>query len=244
MSNGRGVSIKEIAAVAQGGAAYNPRQLEEDNAMVKLASDMQWAMMQGNATNTPSADATTEKGIYNALAFDGFRGVTGSVGAFSANNAVQVDQGSLNILESIQNCAATQAQNGGRPSLAFLSINSKQLLDTEQQNNRVYMEQTTDIIPGLSANQIVFANGKIVLCPVPGSSIGTYLRTSDSKSVEDIYVLDERGIWIRWLYSESWTVLQIPSGVDGKLSDRIIIFGMMGLQQAMPIYSGKVRRTV
>lgn len=213
--------------------------------MVKLASDAQWAMMQGNATNSSgSPSASNELGAYNALAFDGFRGVTGSVGAFSGNNAVQVDQGSLNMLESMQSCAAAQAQNGGRPSLAFMTINSKQLLDTEQQNNRVYMEQTTEIIPGLTANQIVFANGKIVICPVPGSSIGQYNRTSDSKLVEDIYILDERGIWIRWLYSETWTVLQIPSGVDGVLSDRVIIFGLFGLQQAMPIYSGKVRRVV
>lgn len=243
LGNGRGVSIKEIAAVAQGGAPYNPRELEESNAMYKLASDAQWAMCQGNATNS-SGTATQEAALYNALAFDGFRGVTGSVGAFSANNATQVDQGSLNILESLQSCANSIAQNGGRPSLVVCSITSKGLLDTEQQNNRIYIEQTTDIIPGVTANQIQAANGKLVVAPVPGNSIGQYNRTSDSKLVEDYYVLDERGLKMRWLYSESFTVLQIPSGVDAVLSDRIIIFAMMGLQQAMPIFSGKVRRVV
>ncbi len=243
LGNGRGVSIKEIAAVAQGGAPYNPRELEQENAMDKLAADAQWALMQGNATNA-GGTAANEGGPYNALAFDGFRGVTGGYGAFSGNGAVKIDIGSLNILESIQNCAATIAQSGGKPSIAYMSINSKQYLDIEQQNNRYYVEDKSEIIPGVSANQITFANGSIVICPVPGDSIGTYNRTSDNVLVEDIYVLDERGIKIRWLYSESFTVLQIPSGVDGVLSDRVIVFGMFGLQQAMPIFSGKCRRAV
>lgn len=243
LGNGRGVSIKEIAAVAAGGAPYNPRELEEQNAMAKLAADAQWAMCQGNATNA-AGTSTNEEGTYNALAYDGFRGVTGSTGAFSANGATQIDMGALNILESLQSGANTIAQNGGRPSLVVCSILSKGLLDTEQQNNKIYMEQTTEIIPGLTTNQIQYAYGRLALAPVPGDSIGQYDRTSDSKLVEDFYILDERGIKIRWLYSEGFTVLQIPSGVDGVLSDRIIIFGLYGLQQAMPVFTGKVRRVV
>lgn len=243
LADGRGVSFKEIAAVAQGGAGYNPRELEEESAMTKLASDAQWAMMQGNATNSSgSPSSSNEYGAYNALAYDGFRGVTGSVGAFSANNATQVDIGSANILESLQTCATKLAQQGGRPNLAFLSFNYKQALDIEQQDNKRYMDNTVEIIPGVDCNQFQFSNGRVLLVPVPGTSIGQYLRTSDSANVEDAYVVDQRGINIRWLYSESFTVLQIPSGVDGVLSERCIIFGMYGLQQAMPIFSGKVRR--
>ena len=70
--------------------------------MVKLASDIQYFILQGNASNSPSADATTEKGKYNQYGIDGFRGVLGSVGAFAGNNATQVDVASLNITESLR----------------------------------------------------------------------------------------------------------------------------------------------
>lgn len=221
MANGRGVSLKEIAAVAQGGASYNPQEIESQGAMTKLASDAQWAMMQGNATNTPSADATTEKGIYNALAFDGYRGVLGGVGAFAGNGAYQLDVSSLNMLETLQTVAVHGASNGGNPTLVLLSMLAKQALDVEQENNVRYNSQLNDLIPGVKCNAITYANGSLDLAPLPGNSIGTYLRTSDGVSVEDMYVLDESTIKIRWLYSPDFVVMQIPSGVDGQLSDRV-----------------------
>ncbi len=223
MANGRGVSLKEIAAVAQGGAAYNPQEIESQNAMTKLARDAQWALFQGNATNTPSADATTEKGIYNALAFDGFRGVIGSTGAFSANNAIQLD------------------------ILVAMSITAKQYLDIEQQDNVRYTTMLADLVPGVKCNTVTYAQGELAITAVPGNSIGTYLRTSDSVSVEDIYVIDESGVKVRWLYSPDWTVLQFPTGIGAgnfELSDRIAIFGLYGLEIANPVFQGKARRTV
>jgi len=247
MANGRGVSLKEIAAVAQGGAAYNPQEIESQNAMTKLARDAQWALFQGNATNTPSADATTEKGIYNALAFDGFRGVIGSTGAFSANNAIQLDIANLNMLESIQTVAATSANNGGDPTLVAMSITAKQYLDIEQQDNVRYTTMLADLVPGVKCNTVTYAQGELAITAVPGNSIGTYLRTSDSVSVEDIYVIDESGVKVRWLYSPDWTVLQFPTGIGAgnfELSDRIAIFGLYGLEIANPVFQGKARRTV
>lgn len=240
-ATGRGVSFKELAAVAQGGAPYDPQKTELANGMVKLATDVQYTLFQGNATNS-SGTGSQEAGLYNANAFDGFRGVFGSAGSFSSNNAIQADVSTLNMLESIQFVAAKAANNGGMPSAVFMSMNSKQALDTEQQSNQRYNDANTEIIPGVRVNSIMWANGSLAIIPVPGNMIGTYNRTSDSALVEDIYVVDESTVTIRWLFSPSFTVLQIPSGVDGILSERYIIFAMYGMELPAPLFNGKVRR--
>jgi hypothetical protein len=212
--------------------------------MVKLAQDIQYFILQGNASNTPSADATTEKGKYNANGFDGFRGVLGSVGSFAGNGATQVDVSSLNITESLRFGATQAANNGGTPKLAFMSLNSKQAFDDEQMSNVRYDASANlrDLIPGTRVSSLTYSEDELLIIPFPGSTGGTYNRTSDSALVEDIYILDEDHIAIPWLYSESFTVLQIPSGVDGVLSSRWIIFGMFGLEIAAPSFCTKVRR--
>ncbi len=242
-AQGRGVSLKELAAVGQGGAPYDPMKQEMADAIVRLATDIQYTIMQGNASNSGGL-STNEQGVYNANGFDGFRGTLGSVGSFSANNAIQADVSSLNLLESIQFVAARAANNGGMPSAVLLSMNSKQALDTEQQNNRRYNDDTVEIIPGVRVTQIAFANGNLAVIPVPGNMIGTYNRTSDSALVEDIYIVDESATKLRWLYDEGFTVLQIPMGADASttLSERYLVFAMYGLEIAAPLFCGKVRR--
>lgn len=241
-ATGRGVSIKEMAAVQAGGAPYDPQKTEMANGMIKLAMDVQGTIFQGNASTSGGAGASTELGVYNANGFDGVRSILGSVGTYSGNNAIQVDMGSLNMLESLQSVSAKAANNGGMPSIAIMSMAAKQALDTEQQNNQRYSNDMVEIVPGVRASKVAWANGELTILPVPGTSIGTYTRTSDNATVEDIYVLDEQMLTLRWLYSESFTVLQIPSGVDGQLSNRFLIFGMFGLEVAAPLFCGKVRR--
>ena len=242
-ATGRGVGIKELAAVSAGGAPYDPMRTEMSNGMVKLAQDIQYTIFTGNASNA-TGTAANEGGLYNANAFDGFRGVFGSYSSFSSNNAIQIDQGSLNLLESIQTLASKIANNGGRPSLVFAGMNSKQALDIEQQGNRRYNDNLVDIIPGVRANSVAWANGEMPVVPIPGNTMGQYNRSSDGALVEDIYVLSEDTVTMRWLFSESFTVLQIPSGVDSVLSERYIIFGMFGMETAAPLFNGKVRRQV
>jgi hypothetical protein len=241
-AQGRGVGIKEEAAVRQGGVDYKPLSVEMSSAMTRLASDIQWQMFQGNFTNSSGQTASTEGGAYNNLGFDGLRGVTGSVGSFSSNSAVQVDVGSLNITESLKLVAAKEANNGGFPDLAVLGMLAKDALDTEQMPNQRWNDNVTEIVPGVSVTSVNWANGKLKILPVPGSTLGTYNRTSDSALVEDMYVFDSSKIMLRWLYSETMTVLEIPSGVDGQLSNRVICFFMYGLEQAAPPFSGKARR--
>lgn len=238
----RGVSIKELAAVQAGGAPYDPQKTEMANGMIKMAFDVQGTIFQGNASTSTGAGANTELGPYNSLGFDGLRPILGSQGIYAGNNAIQVDIGALNILESLQAAAAQAANNGGRPSLVVMSMNAKQAFDTEQQSNQRYMNDRREILPGVRVNRMAWADGDLDILPVPGSSIGTYTRASDGATVEDIYVIDERTLTLRWLYSENFTVLQIPTGVDGTLSNRFIIFGMWGMEMAAPLFNAKVRR--
>lgn len=66
-------------------------------------------------------------------------------------------------------------------------------------------------------------NGELIILPIPGNTLGAYNRASDNALVEDIYILDDATNTVRWLYSEGLTVLQIPTGVDGFLSERYIV---------------------
>ncbi len=242
-ATGRGVTIKESAAVAQGGSPYDPSKTEMSNGMLKLALDMQYMFLQGNASNA-GGTLTQEAGLYNANGIDGFRGTLGSVSAFSANNAIQADISSLNITESFRFGATKGANAGGDPSLAFMSLNSKQAFDDEQNTNVRYdgSQNMTELIPGVRVSKLTYSNGELAIVALPGNTMGTYTRTSDSALVEDMYFVDERALCIRWLYSENFTVLQIPSGVDGVLSERWIIFMMAGLEIAAPSFMGKIRR--
>jgi hypothetical protein len=239
---GRGVSFKEIAAVRAGGSPYDVHNVEMGMGMIQLAQDVQYFLMQGNASNSGGAGLSTEEGAYNTLGFDGFRGVIGSQGTFSGNNAIQIDIGSLNIYESIQNAAAKARNNGGHPDTLFCSLNFKQALDTEQQGNKRYNDSAAEISPGVNVNTVVYADGVVRIIAIPGTTMGTYTRASDSATVEDAYLLDFSTVYMPWLYSEGWTVLQIPSGVDGVLSERWIVFGMYGLTLIAPAFYAKIRR--
>ncbi len=241
MANGRGVSFLESAAVRAGGAPYDPAKNELSSATITLAKGIQTLIFQGNATNT-SGQANQEAGLYYANFFDGFRGVIGSVGSFAGNGAVQLDQGAKNVTAQIRAAATATYNNGGSPSLAVMSSTAKQAVDDENAGNQRYNDDQVDIIPGVRANRLTWSEGTLDVLGVPGSTIGTYNRTSDGANVEDVYVLDEDALILRWLFAPDFTVLQIPSGVDSVLSERWIVFTMQGLQIAAPLFEAKVRR--
>jgi hypothetical protein len=212
------------------------------NGMTRLATDIQWQMFTGDATTSSGAGAATELGTYNSIGFDGMRQILGSQGLYTGNNAIQLDQGGQNMLESLQTVATRGGDAGGMPDLAFMSLRAKQALDEEQQDKRWYTDSKTEVTPGLKVNQIQAANGLLDLVPIPGVTMGSYYRASDGALVEDMYVLQSEYVTLRYLFSDSFTVLEIPSGVDSVLSNRYIVFFMAGLEIAAPLFMGKVRR--
>ena len=241
-ATGRGVSFKEQAAVAQGGANYNPLAIELANGMVVLARDIQYTMFAQTSTFATGTTAN-EGGNYNTNGFDGLRVILGSVSGsnYSANSAIQTEVGTLNITETTKFVASKGANAGGNPDLVLLSMVAKDAMDTENMNNRRYNEGT-EINAGLKVNQLQAANGMLDILPVPGTTIGSYASPITGSTVEDIYVLDSNTIGLVWLYADNFTVLEIPSGVDSQLSSRYIVFCMYGLEVAAPLFCGKARR--
>lgn len=238
-AQGRGVGLKEIAAVSAGGVNYDPMGLEMANAMIRLAQDVQTVMFQGNYSNA-GGTAAQEVGFFNNLGFDGLRAQLGNAGSFSGNGAVVLDQGGLNVTESLMTAAAKIANNGGSPSVIVMSMNSKQALDIEIMG--AYRQNGLSSPIGTVAGTVNWANGSLNVLAVPGQTMGTYNRSTDNATVEDIYLLDESTLQVRYLYNDGFNVLQIPTGVDGYLSMRYIVFGMFGLEIAAPLFNGKVRR--
>lgn len=239
---GRGVSFKEQAAVTAGGVNYNPLAVELANGMTRLATDVQYTLF---AQTSSFATGTTanEGGNFNANAFDGLRIIIGSVATsnYATNGAIQADVGTLNITETIKFLAAKGANAGGNPDLVFLSMVSKDALDTENMNNKRYNDKEV-VSAGLTVNQLMAANGLLDIVPVPGTTMGSYTSPTTGATVEDIYALDSATICLRWLYADNFTVLEIPSGVDSQLSSRYIVFCMYGLEVAAPLWCGKARR--
>lgn len=243
LGTGRGVTFKEMAATVAGGGTVQPLETELRNGIIALARDAQFYLFQGNATNTSSTTTTSEGGAYNSITIDGLRGVTGSVGSFAGNGAVQIDQIALTLTDSLIAAASRLADNGGTAKLALMTKRAKAALDTENNGNKRYNDAMTDVVAGVRANTIACVDGDVPVLSVPGNTIGAYVSPTTGAYVEDVYVLDTDHITRRWLYSPTFTVLEIPSGVDGILSSRYLVFVMFGNELAAPPFLSKIRRT-
>lgn len=240
---GRGVTFKEMAAVQAGGGTVQPLETELKNGIIALARDAQFYMFAGNASNSGSTSQQSEGGAYNAITIDGFRPVVGSYGTFAGNGAIQIDQIALTLTDSIKAGAARIEDNGGSAGCVVGTARAKDALDAENGGNKRYNDAMTEVVAGVRVNSVACVGGDVPFMTVPGGTLGTYTSPVTGNLVEDIYVLDLDHIVRRWLYSPTFTVLEIPSGVDGILSSRYLIFIMFGLEQAAPVFCAKVRRT-
>lgn len=244
----RGISLKEMYAVRQSGMTYSPEGEEMMAGTIRLRALLQRMLLTGNASTSAGAGAATELGAYNAAFFDGLRMITGGLGAHNAS-AVRVDQdqttkgGPFTLTQAINLAAAQQIDNGGEPSVILCSATAKNALMNEQEGKQ--RTDTAELIPGVQVQTVTTVAGDLPVVMIPGgaAAVGTYNRTSDSALVEDLYILDESSIYVRWLGSEDINVLEIPAGVDGKLSRRFILFGLFGLQVVDDgLFQAKVRR--
>jgi hypothetical protein len=258
----RGVSLKTQFATIQGGAGFNPETQEIEAGTIALASAVQRALLQGNSTYS-SGTGTTEGGAYNVNAIDGLRMVLGQVpgsnyapAGSQPSNSIIIDDDNAQtyqfatgaavpvnpITAAIQSAVAQSVDKGGMPTAVVMSATMNFRLDQEQtQFLRFVKPQSVEVIPGVHAPQIETPVGLLPIIMAPGQPMGTYNRTADAKLVDDIYVVDESGLAIVWLGSESLTVLEIPIGVNGQLSALFIPFLMYGLEIANPLFDAKIR---
>ena len=231
----RGVSLKNQYATLQGGAGFNPEQLELQAGLRAIAHKMQKTIFQGNST-VSSGTANTEDGAYDANSFDGLRKILNSADAVDADPTSGTPD---DLRERINTASITTMQNAGSVGIAYLAPEVKGQIDIQQDANVRYMNNFTEVGVGVTVNTINTVFGATPLFVVPGDSIGSYVRSGIT--VSDIYLLDESTITIPYLGSDGPTVLDIPMGVSGQLTHLFIIFGMWGLAVKAPTFSNKVR---
>jgi hypothetical protein len=231
----RGVSLKSQYATLQGGAGFNPEQLEMQAGLRAIAHKMQKTIFQGNAT-VSSGVASDENGAYDANGFDGLRRILNSGDAEDCDPTGSTPD---DIREVVNTAAITAMQNAGRVGVAYLDPIVKGQIDVQQDKNVRYMNSFTEVNVGVMVNALNTVFGPTPLFVVPGDSIGEY--THSAQTVSDIYLLDEQTISLPYLGSDGPTVLDIPMGVSGQLTHLFILFGMWGLAVKTPTFSNKVR---
>lgn len=241
---GRGVSFLETAAVRGGGMAFDPLKMELAGGVTKIAYDIQTLVCQGNGSYA-SGTSSNEGGAYTTspAPYDGLRLILGSVTGsnYASNNATQMEQGTINLTQTIRKALGQAAQLGGMPDLVVGTINAKTALDEENETNKRYND-VVEVVPGVQVNQLAWANGIANILAVPGFSFGTYTSPLSSQTVEDVYFLQTDQIEMPWLYNEGINVLELPAAVDYTLSQRYIVFHMVGLAVKAPLFMGKIRR--
>ncbi len=200
---------------------------------------------QGNGSYA-SGTAANEGGleVTSPTYFDGLRLVLGSVAGsnYAANNAVQKEQGVLNLTQTIKSGLTQVGQQGGMPDVVVCTMNAKEILDQENENNKRWADNTVEAVPGIQVNQLIWANGTAKVIAVPGFSFGTYVSPLSGQTVEDVYFFNTDEVELPWLYAPGITTLELPAAVDYTLSQRYICFSIGSLAIKGQPFAGKVRR--
>lgn len=236
-----GVSLKSQFAVQQGGAGYNLEELEIGGALTAMAHKLQKTIFQGNASAS-GGTATNEYGAYDANAFDGLRLLLRN----NPNN-VDLDISSTtltnrgDITTAINEAVANIGNAGGSPSVVYSRF--AEHTEWNRQNLQfvriINANDRVNFVPGVDVTAIASNQGILPFVGVPGDSIGSY--DNPSKDTADIYVLDESGIVMPYLGSDSITTLDIPIGVAGQLVHYYIVYIMIGLALISPVWQAKVQ---
>lgn len=239
----RGTSLRSQYAVRAGGMSWNPEQLELQGGLRAIAHKMQKTIFQGQATNSGGL-STNELGAYDANAFDGLRSILNQATAKNCDVFATTPE---DMREFIDRATEEIVNAGGTANAIYLRPTEKITFDLQQDKNVRYMNQFTNVTPGVLTNAVNTVLGPLPLIVIPGDSIGHYTTTNSDGSfnggedVADMYILDESTVSLPYLGSEGVTVLDIPIGISGQLTHLYIMFGMWGLVvKALP-FSNKVR---
>lgn len=243
ISTRRGISLKSAAAVAAGGMAYNPEQLELQGGLRSISHKMQQTIFGGHSTDS-GGTSSNELGAYDANGFTGLRSILNSARAQNVDPATNPDT-TGNIRRAIDAAIVEIVQQGGAmPSILWSHPSEKNTFNEQQDDKtRIIVPNQVDIAVGVTASTVNTVAGPLPWAIVPGDSIGNYTATStySGNNVRDLYILDESTFTLPYLGAEGPTVLDIPVGISGQLVRLFIIFGMWGLAAKAPTFSNKVR---
>jgi hypothetical protein len=235
----RGVTFKEALAVPAGGMSWDAQRIEMQNGLYAMAHRLQKTLFQGQATNS-GGTASNEYGLYDANAFDGFRSQLNTANAvnFSPYLTSSPDNFVTQINSSI--VAITDAV-GVSPTVVYMRQAEVAQFVSQQLSIQRTVDKTT-FTPGVEVPAVATIAGILPVVGVPGDSIGTYTATTfSSKTVADVYVLNEGHMVVPYLGAPGPSVIEIPPGVSGQLTRLFILWGMFGLAILSLPHSNKLR---
>ena len=239
----RGISLKSQFAIQQGGAAGNHGLATElSGGVTAIAHKLQKAVLQGNASTSTAAGASTELGAWDTNGFDGLRKLLGSAAA--AGNVITA-KGSSSYTAAINETVAGILNNGGNPSAIVLSPTDYAAY-TNELLSLVRYPGAGSVDAGLGLGTVATPAGALPLLAIPGDGVGSYAITvsGTTTNYRDLYVIDEDAWAMPYLGNDAITTLEIPVGVAGALTRLYIQFCMYGLSNKAPQFNGKIRVTV
>lgn len=231
----RGIGLKAQFAVQHGGMSYQPEAEEIRGGVRGITALVQKGIFQGNASDAASSGASDERGAYDANSFDGLRKLLKDYnsGSNCFNKAATDD-----FVTTVNTAATLAINNGGNPSVLVCRVGEHAAIMNEMNPQQRWVDKQ-EIMPGVEVPALTTVAGSIPILRVPGDSIGTY--TFSGSTVADMYLLDEEGLAIPWLGSDTPTVLEIPIGTNAILNHLYIIFWMGGFEFATPNFQTKIR---
>src|SRR5574338_422374 len=148
----RGVSLKGQFAALQGGAGFNPEQLEMAGGLKAIAHKMQKTIFQGNAS-VPAGTASTEEGAYDPNAFDGLRMLLDTARAINVDPATNPET-TGNLRQAIDDALMEAMNSGGTITDIWARPQELQTFNHQQDPNVRYMADLARASVGVNVQQV------------------------------------------------------------------------------------------
>lgn len=239
----RGVSLKALFAARQAGNTPSPESLELNSAMLAMASRYQKTMLYGNWQDA-AGTLVNERGPYDEDSFDGLRYHLNTARAKNVDPATSPD--TTGSMRRAFDAAALEITEAGGQDVVAYGANQERITFNEQQDDKVRIildGAAKQITAGVRVPAVATLEGVIPFYGVPGGFNSSYTATGTygGNTVRDIFLLADTSISIPYLGSDGPTIIEIPTGYNGQLTNLFIVFFMGGLAVKAPQFSNKLR---
>jgi hypothetical protein len=237
------VSLKALFAARQAGNTPNPEDLEQNSAVLAMASRYQKTMLYGNWQDA-AGTINNERGPFDEDSFDGLRYHLNTARAVNVDPATNPD--TTGSLRRAFDAAALEVTESGGADLVAFGASPERITFNEQFDDKVMVlldAAAKQVTAGVRVPVIQTLEGMIPFYGVPGGFNSSYTATGtySGNTVRDIYLLADTSISIPYLGSDGPTVIEIPVGANGQLTRLFIVFFMGGLAVKVPTFMNKLR---
>lgn len=240
----RGVTIKAgLAGQAAGGPSSNLMAREVEGGLLTIARDAQNEFLRYQESDNTSTTNTAANGKFDANGVNGLRYVANTMAPPENNTIVDIrtSWSDQRVLVAVRQIVANIIDKGGRPDLIVASTVGEEALFKDQMEFVRYIKEPArqQITPGLNVRAVSTAAGELPVVLVPGNAVGTWVDATPA-TYADIFILQTDTLEIPYLGAPEPTIIRIPIGVSGQLSELAIPFVLLGLAVKAPQYLGRV----